>query len=291
MGRTGSSVRPPTIPATQLAEDLTNILKSALANSTLQSYKRSWLVYRSYLAEVMLKQVISLPQDPIVVALFVAFLHRRGLKATSIASYMSAIGYAHKLASVSDPTQSAVFQKAVMSLKSKGHSLDTRSPITLSVLQTLIDSLSLASFPNFDKAFVQAVMTVAFYGLFRIGELLATTGGAAQFRVIQLRDVKFSIQGMVIVVCNYKHNHRGATPSIPIAAQQFPNPCPVQSLQEFLKLRGNKPGPLFAFPSGYAIHRSHFDSRLLTLASLCRLDTTALKGHSFRIGGGHLGSC
>ena len=193
MGRTGSSVCPPTIPATQLAEDLTNILKSALATSTLQSYKRSWLVYRSYLGEVMLEQVISLPQDPI----------------TSIASYMSAIGYAHKSASVSDPTQSAIVQKAVMSLKSKGHSLDTRSPITLSVLQTLIDPLSSASFPNFDKALMQAV---AFYGLFRIGELLATTGGAAQFRVIQLRDVRFSVKGMVIVVSNYKHNHRGVTP-------------------------------------------------------------------------------
>ena len=236
----------------------------------------------------MLEQVISLPQDPVVVALFVAFLHRRGLKATSIASYISAIGYAHKLASVSDPTQSAIVQKAVMSLKSKGHSLDTRSPITLSVLQTLIDSLNSASFPNFDKALMQAVMTVAFYGLFRIGELLATTGGAAQFRVIQLRDVTFSVKGMVIVVRNYKHNHRGATPSIPLAAQQFPNPCPVQSLQQFLKLRGNKPGPLFAFPSGFAIHRSHFDSRLLTLTSLCRLDTAALKGHSFRIGGATL---
>ena len=237
----------------------------------------------------MLQQVVSLPQEPNTVALFLVFLHRRGLKPTTIACYLSAIGYVHKLAGVPDPTQSAIVQKALTSLHYKHGTLDTRSPVTLNILQRLKDALNTASFPLFERAFMLAVMTVAFYGLFRIGELLVSVGGIlANSRVIQLEDVKFACNNMTISIRYYKHNIQGILASIPIAVQQAPNPCPVQSLQAFIKLRGNKPGPLFAFPSGVGIKRDYFDSRLKTLASLCHLNDSVFKGHSFRIGGATL---
>ena len=55
-------------------------------------------------------------------------------------------------------------------------------------------------------------------------------------------------------------------------------------MRTYLKVRGNKEGPLFTLPGKKGVTRSVFTSRLKGYLKICKLDTANYKAHSFRIG-------
>ena len=61
--------------------------------------------------------------------------------------------------------------------------------------------------------------------------------------------------------------------------------CPVQSLLDYLTLRGPDDGALFQSLEGSPISRSFFGELLSLVDGSCGLDATKYKVHSFRIGG------
>ena len=65
-------------------------------------------------------------------------------------------------------------------------------------------------------------------------------------------------------------------------------PCteiyPARFLWEFLSVRGVVPAPLFTYPDGLPSLHVEFDASLKQLLHFCGYDTSAFKGHSFRIG-------
>ena len=91
---------------------------------------------------------------------------------------------------------------------------------------------------------------VAFYGLFRIGELASKPEHAI---CAFLRNLTFSFgndhngqrQGAKITIFEYKHN-ASRKPFDIILARDFSSPfCPVVALFQYCKVRGDRPGPLF----------------------------------------------
>ncbi len=54
-------------------------------------------------------------------------------------------------------------------------------------------------------------------------------------------------------------------------------------MREFLQARGSVQANLFAFPDGALMLRREFDSALKQLLTFCGRQTSAFKGHSFRI--------
>ena len=59
---------------------------------------------------------------------------------STVSSYVSALGYSHKFFGYSDPTKVFFIIQMPKSYSKLGSRLDTRSPITLPVLQKLIES-------------------------------------------------------------------------------------------------------------------------------------------------------
>ena len=238
----------------------------------------------------MLQHTVTIPQDPTVLALFVNFLNRRGLKASTIRSYLSAIGYMHRLVNITDPVRMSIVQMSLLALQRWGGTLDSRCPVTLSILNRLLEALRTTQWPEYERLCMRALMLVAFFGLFRIGELLLENqgSGTSTAGVVNMDNVKFHHNHVVISIKDYKHNHSGRFSDIRIARQQYPYPCPLESLKAFISVRGSEPGPLFALPSGLGISRSWFDLKLKTLLKVCHFDSSCFKGHSFRIGGATL---
>ena len=215
----------------------------------------------------MLQHTITIPQDPTVLALFVNFLIRRGLKASTIRSYLSAIGYVHRLVNITDPVRMSIVQMSLLALQRWGGTLDSRCPVTLSILNRLLEALRTTQWPEYEHLCMRALMLVAFFGLFRIGELLLENhgSGTSTAGVVNMDNVKFHHDHVVISIKDYKHNHSGRFSDIRIARQQF-----------------------FALPSDLGISRSWFDLKLKTLLKVCHFDSSCFKGHSFRIGGATL---
>ena len=124
---------------------------------------------------------------------------------------------------------------------------DTRLPITLPILHTLVDSAESFSCSSYTKVQFRAMCSLAFYALLRVGELTARNKGACPpiqlCQLTQLVDSTGKIVSLKLTFADYIHNYHRHPFSIIINRQ--PSHCPVESLLLYLNHRDPMPGPLF----------------------------------------------
>lgn len=229
----------------------------------------------------------QLPLSSSHLALFIAYLSAKNLAPSTITSYLSAIGYVHKIKGYTDPTKSFLIHKLLTAL-SRRRLADLRLPITRPVLHELIRSLRHTNSLVYQHCLYSAMFLLAFYGFFRIGEL-AAKGADCAASVLRLQDLKFlmqhgQLQMIKIIITTFKHNTDRKPFEILIEREDTLPYCPVQALVEYCKLRGALPGPLFCQPNLAPITVYQFNTELSRCLQFCGLDTRRYKGHSFRIG-------
>ena len=131
----------------------------------------------------------SFTLTPTCIPLFISFLSLRQLACSTIKSYLSAISYVHKLKGFNDPTKSFLIDKLLTAL-SRQQPSDIRLPITRPILHHLIRSLTFSNSSAFQSLLFSAMFLVAFYGLFRIGELASKSTRFAP-TVVQYSNLTF----------------------------------------------------------------------------------------------------
>ena len=263
------------------------LLNSALSSGSRKLYQRAWAVFNDFYQQFYHSVSPALPLTTPVLALFVSYLHARKLAPSTIKSYLSAIGYVHKLKGLRDPTRAFIIDKLLTAL-SRQSSSDIRLPISRPVLHALVGSLNHNNSSAFHRTLFSTMFLIAFYGFFRIGELAAknaNSGGS----VVQFSDMRFlthdgNIHMLKITITNFKHN-TDKRPFVILIEREDSMPfCPVQAMLDYCKLRGTQAGPLFCHSDTSPITVGQFNTELHRCLSFCGLDTSRYKGHSFRIG-------
>lgn len=226
-------------------------------------------------------------QPPIAITdicLFVSYLHQAGKAPKTISTYLSAVGYIHKLQGFQDPTTSFLVSKLIAGAYRIRPSWDLRLPITLEILNKLVDAVQHTVPTIYDIKLYRAMYLFAFSTFARIGELTSNTNST---NVVQLSDIEFlhSPTGTVVNVVfrKFKHNNGGRPHRISFGAGAS-TVSPTLALSEFLNFRGSQPGSLFCSVSGRPISRHSFDTNLHKTLQFCNFDSARYKGHSFRIG-------
>jgi hypothetical protein len=258
------------------------LLGATLAKSTQMVYKRAWTLFRQFAQDlkVHFQGVDSLPLNHFHVAQFISYLRLLGMAPNTIISYISAIGYVHKIKGVTDPTSTTLVQKLICATVRVNPKNDNRLPITDILLIRMVQSLnSVISVPYY-RALFRAMFAVAFFGLMRIGEITKTNQGQ---NVLQLGQVKISKDKVVITITKFKHNN-GNPMDILLGAHDQKDICPVKAIHQYLSFRGGHVGPLFCFPDGNPVTREFFVKRLTACVKFCGMDAARYKTHSFRIG-------
>ena len=138
------------------------------------------------------------------------------------------------------------------------------------------------------SALFGAMFMTAFYGFFRIGELSCKSTKQVD-TVVQFDQVTFLKQSsrvtvVKIVITKFKHNTNNRPFVITIESEPSETFCPVQTLLDYLKLRGCHKGPLFTCAAGGAILTNNFNIELRRALNFCGRDCSRYKSHSFRIG-------
>ena len=115
----------------------------------------------------------------------------------------------NRLVNITDPVRMSIVQMSLLALQRWGGTLDSRCPVTLSVLNRLLEALRTTQWPEYERLCMRALMLVAFSSLFRIGELLLENQGSATSTagVVNMDNVKFNHNHVVISIKDYKHNH------------------------------------------------------------------------------------
>jgi len=250
-------------------------------------YNRAWAVFADFYRRYHNKTNFGLPVLPSCLALFISYLCARGFAPSTITSYLSAIGYVHKMKGVADPTKTFLIQKLIVAI-GRRRTADIRLPLTRPLLYELIKSLSHTNCSAYQRALYSAMYIVAFYGFFRIGELASKTKKSFD-NVVQYQQVTFLLQDsqvntVKITISRFKHNTNNRPFGILIDREPTETYCPVQLLCEYLKLRKYMPGPLFCFPDGSPVSVAQFNTELHNSLIFCGMDAARYKSHSFRIG-------
>ena len=93
------------------------------------------------------------------------------MSTSTITTYISAIGYIHKLGSFNDPTQFFLIWKMLAGLQKNNAKPDIRHPITIYILHKLIDALDNVCPSLYNKLMFKAVFVLTFHAFLHIGEI------------------------------------------------------------------------------------------------------------------------
>lgn len=227
------------------------------------------------------------PSTNLMVAHFISFLFVQNYQPSTIASYVSAISYVHKLNFFDDPTNSFFIRKIIKGANNLKSSCDTRLPITKEILSKLLGAIPVVIQGPYNQMLLRAMMSLAFYCFLRIGEM-AVKNEIGKNKVLQVSDIHFEyengvVAGMTLSITYYKHSDLQPK-SISIAKNDSNVLCPVTAMFNYLSVSKHRSGPLFQFPCGTPVSYYYFSSSLKSLLLFIGLNPDVYKGHSFRIG-------
>ena len=266
---------------------ITRLLRASLAKSTHQVYHRAWALFHQAMSELNIpfrgSQDLPLPVTKIII--YVGYLNCQNLSPSTILSYVSAIGYAHKFKGVPNPTTHTSVQKLLAAAHKFKPSVDARLPITIVILIELVQTLQTIVSNPYHRLLLQAMYVIAFFGLMRVGEITSTKSGVV---ALKLDQVQIFTTHVVLTISKFKHNVSLRPIQLVLPAQDNKLICPVAVLINYLHVRGLEPGPLFSFVDGAPVKRDFFINILKRNLNFCGLDSKLYKSHSFRIGGASL---
>ena len=266
-------------------QGLENLLRASLSPSSVQTYRRACQTFNSF-CESNLGEVLDQPYPVGVIALFVSHLHNKGFSAKSIQTYLSAIGYVHKVMGFHDPTSDFLITRLVRGAQCLMPSYDLRLPITVPILNKITRALAHVASNIYHFRLIQAMFLFAFSSLARCGEI-ALSGKNKEKQLVQLEDVHIVFQNaspskVEITFRYFKYNY--GKPHTLSFSHGNTIISPVHALVTYLKIRGSQSGPLFLLASGVPVPRVIFDRYLKHCLIFCGFDPSRFKSHSFRIG-------
>lgn len=219
-------------------------------------------------------------------ALFIAYLFERHYASSTVYTYVACLSHTHKLRGFADPAQVFYIKQMLKGYNKRQPRLDLRLPITLPILQRLINASNQISGSPYQACQFRAMCALAFFAFLRIGEITTHSGaGNLPLQLNQLTKVydgRNRVSGIQLTFSNFKHHYNERPFTLLINVQ--PDVCPVALLLDYLALRGEHPGAIFVTQLGIPVSRDEFSSRLQTAVRYCGLDSSRYKGHSFRIG-------
>lgn len=83
--------------------------------------------------------------------------------ATAMVSYISAIGFAHRLASLSDPTKTDMIKMLLRGCSRRTKQVDSRLPITLEILEKIIKATDHTITSEYRRKMMKSMCTTAFF--------------------------------------------------------------------------------------------------------------------------------
>ena len=245
-----------------MADITTTLLKSSLQPSSVPTYRRAWKLYNQFSAAVFKSALVHLPISSSDSSLFIAYMFEHHYAASTANTYVSALGYCHRLAGVTDPTK--VFWIIEM-ISSRD---DTRLPITLPILRNILTQTPTICPSLYRARLFTAMCKTAFFAFLRVGELTFCPRSPDVLQlinqVVQLVESSGHITGLKITFTNFKHSYN-QNKNISITLSRRSDICPVQALLDYLALRGLEDGPLFRTQDGQAVSRKLFTDHLAIL--------------------------
>lgn len=165
--------------------------------------------------------------------MFIAHLSITHYKHSTAKSYIAAISFKCKSHTLYGPTKTFVIQKLFQGMKRSTNAADTRLPITLDILQTIIPNLQFVCSSNYETSLYKAAFSPAFHAILRIGEIVLSKGNSHE-TTIQCQDVPVLTNKLTVNIKRSKTDQLGMGVTLSVSASHRIT-CPVKAMQEYVK--------------------------------------------------------
>ena len=113
---------------------MTHLISSSLHPSSIPTYRRAWKLYRNFLFSTVGNPSSDFPIPPATLDLFIAHLYQQNYDSSTVNTYVSALGYSHRLAGVSDPTKVFFILEMLKGYGKVDLRFDMRMPLSIPIL-------------------------------------------------------------------------------------------------------------------------------------------------------------
>ena len=153
-----------------------------------------------------------LPISPSVLALFIAYLFNAQYAPSTVTTYISSLGYVHKLMGFPDPSKVFYVSQMFKGYSKVGFRLASRLPITLPILDKLVSSATSLEGSTYQICQFQAMCALAFYAFLRIGELTSSLGGSSNLlqlsQITKLLNPARDLIAFKLTFGDFKHSYK-----------------------------------------------------------------------------------
>jgi len=216
---------------------------------------------------------------------FITYLSLNKKAPSTIQSYVCAVTNWHKVMGWPDPCKSFRVKAYLKGVTRDTGAPDPRQPITIDMLTRLISILPHICSSVYETKMFQSAFLLAFFGLFRIGELVCVNKTDHNNKVLQISDIAFKANQMRVIIRFSKTDQTGKSSTLIFEGKANEKLCPVQGMKLFLEKRRFQPGPLFRHADMTYLSRFQFNKVLQMALKVIDKNITNVKSHSFRIGG------
>ncbi len=156
--------------------------------------------------------------------------------------------------------------------------------MTLSCLKILGDEIASTDWTTICKAVCWTACTLAFFGSFRISEILCPADKVYSADTLVWSDVIFHDTQSVTITIRHPKSNKAGGERVDVFKFAGHNCCPVKALLTLQKLRRAMPHePVFAFSETEYLSKKQFNNMVSSL--LCKhIPDCWILGHSFRAG-------
>ena len=265
------------------------LLSMAYSNSTWRSYESAWNCFKSF--ELDTSSICQWPLSQSHLNSFITWCtFKRNLMASSVDSYVNSLASIQQLMGYDSAIFASLVSKAILRgtenyETSKDFSKHTRKVFTLPLLKLLGHEIARTNWTENSKRIFWTCSCVAFFGSFRIGELLASNKNSFDPSTTLLwGDVRLKEDCCMIHIKNPKSKKREGE-FVDLFLFPDSSVCPVKCLNSLSKdsCSSDAKKPVFLFSNGNLLTPAVFNDTIRTLLK-SHLGSAAsqLSSHSLR---------
>ena len=249
---------------------------AAKAPATLKAYRNDWRDFESWCRE---HKLTALPSTPETIALYIAD-RASTLASGTIARRLTSITKAHQASGYTDSPATTRHFVVGETLKGIRRTMGTAQHGKAPLLSTDIRRIVAARREGLLGLRDAALVLIGFAGGFRRSELAG----------INICDLKFSADGVVVTVRKSKTDQESAGREVGLPVGTSQDTCPVRSLRHWLAASGISDGPVFRSVGRYGhvarrgLHKDSIGKLLKRAAGRAGLKVDEIGGHSLRAG-------
>lgn len=258
-----------------------DIWRSLTVQSETQ-YKAHWSRFVGFTRTHLYKHYSQITSRDF--SLYVAYLHNKPVKSSTIRSVVSAITFTYKSKGLSPPTDSFAVAKLLVAYAKTDKKQRVRNPLSAHLLYQLLKILPKVVADAYEVALLQALFTLMYAALLRICEVTHSKKSNHNLLTSNVY-VESNAKGrhVRINMKSCKFSKGNLSPILVNQNQSRPLICPVIAFREYLRVR---PISKFTFchRDSTPLNPKFVRERLSLLLTNLGLNALHFNTHSFRIG-------